>query len=117
MNSIFFHLLRVAISTAPFFERSLTSDEWRALYRVSVEQGVTAVVFDFVKTLSKSEVSDKTLLLEWLSAATGVELAMRRMQIKTEEFAEEMEKRDSCGSAERHGFCAVLPQSVAQGMW
>lgn len=93
MNSIFFHLLRVAISTEPFFERSLTSDEWRALYRVSVEQGVTAVVFDFVKTLPKSEAPDMALLMAWLSAATGVEQSMRRMQIKAEEFAEEMEMR------------------------
>ena len=94
MNNIFFHLLRVAISTEPFINRFLTSDEWRAMYRVSVEQGVTAVVFDFVKTLPKSEAPDMALLMAWLSAATGVELSMRRMQIKAEEFAEEMGKRE-----------------------
>ena len=94
MNSIFFHLLRAAIGTDSFFERSLTSDEWRAIYRDSVEQGVTAVVFDFVKTLSKSGAPDMTLLMEWLSAATGVEQTMRRMQIKAEDFAEAMKKRE-----------------------
>lgn len=94
MNSIFFHLLRAAIGTEPFFERRLTSDEWRAMYRDSVVQGVTAVVFDFVKTLPKSEAPDMTLLMEWLSASTGVEQTMRRMQIKAEEFAEEMGKRE-----------------------
>ena len=94
MNSRFFLLLRVAIGTEPCYRRSLTSDEWRALYRVCVVQGVTAVVFDFVKTLPKSEAPDMALLMEWLSAATAVEQTMRRMQITAEEFAEEMERRE-----------------------
>ena len=34
------------------------------------------------------------LLMEWLSTATVVEQTMRRMQITTEEFAQEMEKRE-----------------------
>ena len=94
MNSRFFLLLRVAIGTEPCYRRSLTSDEWSALYRVCVVQGVTAVVFDFVKTLPKSEAPDMALLMEWLSAATAVEQTMRRMQITAEEFAEEMERRE-----------------------
>lgn len=94
MNSIFFYLLRAAIGTGPFFERPRTSDEWRAMYRLSVVQGVTAVVFDFVKTLPKSEAPDRALLMEWLSAATSVEQTMRRMQVTAEAFAEEMDKRE-----------------------
>ena len=94
MNSSFFLILRAAIGTEPCYRRSLTSDEWRALYRVCVVQGVTAVVFDFVKTLPKSEAPDMALLMEWLSAATAVEQTMRRMLITAEEFAEEMERRE-----------------------
>ena len=94
MISIFFHLLRAAIGTEPCYRRSLTSDEWRALYRGCVVQGVTTVVFDFVKTLPKSEAPDMAVLMEWLSAATAVEQTMRRMQITAEEFAEEMERRE-----------------------
>ena len=94
MNSSFFLFLRAAIGTEPCYRRSLTSDEWRALYRVCVVQGVTAVVFDFVKTLPKSEAPDMALLMEWLSAANAVEQTMRRMQITAEEFAEEMERRE-----------------------
>ena len=94
MNSSFFLLLRAAIGSEPCYRRSLTSDEWRALYRVCVVQGVTAVVFDFVKTLPKSEAPSMALLMEWLSAATAVEQTMRRMQITAEEFAEEMERRE-----------------------
>ena len=94
MNKQFFYLLRAAIGTGLFFERPRTSDEWRAMYRLSVVQGVTAVVFDFVKTLPKSEAPGMALLMEWLSAANAVEQTMRRMQITAEEFAEEMERRE-----------------------
>lgn len=94
MNSIFFHFLRAAIGTEPFSGLSLTSDEWKALYRMSAIHGVTAVVFDFVKTLPKSEAPGMEALMTWLSAATGVEQTMRRMQMTAEEFAEAMEKRD-----------------------
>ena len=94
MISIFFHLLRAAIGTEPCFGRSLISDEWRALYKMSVVHGVKAVVFDFVRQLPKSEAPDRALLMEWLSAATSVEQTMRRMQVTAEEFAEAMEKRE-----------------------
>ena len=94
MSKQFFYLLRTAIGTGPFFERPRTSDEWRAMYRLSVVHGVKAVVFDFVRQLPKSEAPELALLMEWLSAATAVEQTMRRMQITAEEFAEEMEKRE-----------------------
>ena len=94
MSKQFFYLLRTTIGTGPFFERPRTSDEWRAMYRLSVVHGVKAVVFDFVRQLPKSEAPDRALLMEWLSATTAVEQTMRRMQITAEEFAEEMEKRE-----------------------
>lgn len=94
MISIFFHLLRAAIGTEPFSGRSITSDEWWVLYNMCAVHGVTAVVFDFVRQLPKSEAPDRALLMEWLSAATAVEQTMRRMQVTSEMFAEEMKKRD-----------------------
>ena len=94
MISIFFHLLRAAIGSEPCFGRSITSDEWWALYKMCAVHGVKAVVFDFVRQLPKSEAPDRVLLMQWLSAATGVEQTMRRMQMAAEEFAEAMEKRE-----------------------
>lgn len=94
MNKPFFHLLRAAIGTEPFSGRSITSDEWWALHKMCAVHGVKAVVFDFVRQLPKSEAPDRALLMQWLSAATGVEQTMRRMQVTAEEFAEEMEKRE-----------------------
>ena len=94
MNKQFFSLLCNAIGTEHFPEHSLNSDEWREVFKMSCVQGVTAVVFDFVKTLPQSEAPDMELLMEWLSTATVVEQTMRRMQEMAEEFAEEMEKRE-----------------------
>lgn len=94
MNLLFFHFLRAAIGTEPFSGRSLISDEWWTLYKMSAVHGVTAVVFDFVRQLPKSEGPDKALLMKWLCAATSVEQKMHCLQIKAEEFAEAMEKRE-----------------------
>lgn len=44
--------------------KQFISFEWRVLYRLSAVQGVTAVAFDFVKTLPKSEALDMALLME-----------------------------------------------------
>ena len=64
MNKQFFSLLCNAIGTEHFPEHSLNSDEWREVFKMSCVQGVTAVVFDFVKTLPQSEAPDMELLME-----------------------------------------------------
>lgn len=64
MISTIFHLFCAAIGTESFFKRPITSEEWGVLYRIDVLQGVIAVMFDFVNTLSKSEDPDKALLME-----------------------------------------------------
>lgn len=90
----FFELLQVSIGTRDVFPHSLLPEEWKVLFRVCIMQGVTAIVFDYVKTLQKTEAPDMALLMKWLSSATGIEKTMLRMQMTAEEFAEEMEKRD-----------------------
>ena len=58
MNKQFYHLLRAVIGIEPFSGHSLTSDEWKTSDKLSVVHGVTAVVFDFVRQLPKSEAPD-----------------------------------------------------------
>lgn len=94
MNELFFSFLRTSINSQTNRKSVISVEEWRELYRACRQQGVTAVVFDFVKTLPKSDAPDMVLLMKWLSAATALEQSMRRMQMTAEEFAEEMEKRD-----------------------
>ena len=94
MNNLFFQFLRASIGLQPAFTHTLSQDVWKRVFEKCVQQGVTAVVFDFVRQLSKAEAPDMALLMEWLAAATSVEQTMRRMQMTAEEFAEEMEKRE-----------------------
>lgn len=94
MISIFLEILRAAIGLQPALAHTFSQDEWKRVFEKCVQQGVTAVVFDVVKTLPKSEAPDIALLMEWLSAATAVEQTMRRMQVTAEEFAEAIEKRE-----------------------
>lgn len=94
MNELFFSFLRASVNSQTNKKSVISVEEWRELYRACRQQGVTAVVFDFVKTLTKSDAPDMALLMAWLSAATGVEQSMRRMQMTAEEFAEAMKMRD-----------------------
>lgn len=94
INNLFFSLLRTSINSQTNRKNTLTFNDWKVVYHTCRQQGVTAVLFDFVRQLSKSEAPDKALLMEWLSAATAVEQTMRRMQVTAEEFAEAMEKRE-----------------------
>ena len=94
MIPIFLETLRVAIGSQPVLTRSHPTEIWRKVFEMCVQQGVTAVVFNIIRQLPKAEAPDRTLLLEWLSVATGVEKTMLRMQMTAEEFAEAMEKRE-----------------------
>lgn len=94
MFPIFLEILRSAIGSQPVLTRSLSSEILRKVFEKYVQQGVTTVVFDFVRQPPNSEAPDMTLLMEWLSAATGVEQSMRRIQMTAEEFTEEMDKRE-----------------------
>ena len=94
MNKLFFSLLRASIAYQTNWKKSLTHKEWGEMYRMCAMQGVTAVVFDFVRRLPKAEAPDTALLMEWLSATTGIEKTMLRMKMTAEEFAEEMAKRE-----------------------
>ena len=94
INNLFFSLLRTSINSQTNRKNTLTFNDWKVVYHTCRQQGMTAVLFDFVRQLPKSEAPDKALLMEWLSAATAVEQTMRRMQVTAEEFAEAMEKRE-----------------------
>ena len=94
INNLFFSLLRTSINSQTNRKNTLTFNDWKVVYHTCRQQDMTAVLFDFVRQLPKSEAPDKALLMEWLSAATAVEQTMQRMQVTAGEFAEAMEKRE-----------------------
>ena len=60
---------------------------------MSKQQGVTAVTFNFVKSLPKEEAPHRALALEWFSAATGIERTLLQMQMVAEDFAKRMKEK------------------------
>lgn len=94
MTLLFFDLLRASIGEQTGLSRSFSSQEWEGVYEVCRQQGVVGLVFDFVKTLPKTEAPDLDLLMEWLSVTTNVEMVMQRLQQLTEELAERMAERE-----------------------
>lgn len=90
----FFDLLRGSIGTSKEFKPRLSPEEWRAMYGLCRKQGVTAIVFDCIKSLPLAVSPDKALIMQWMASAIGVERTMLRMQSTAEEFAREMARHN-----------------------
>lgn len=93
MTFLFFDLLRASIGGQTGLSRPFSSQEWEGVYQVCRQQGVTAVTFNFVKSLPKEEAPHRALALEWFSAATGIERTLLQMQIVAEDFAKRMKEK------------------------
>lgn len=89
----FFELLQASIGTRDALSHPLSLQEWKEVYRMSKQQGVTAVTFNFVKSLPKEEAPHRALALEWFSAATGIERTLLQMQMVAEDFAKRMKEK------------------------
>ena len=94
MINNFFLLLRAAIGTETACAHWFSPAEWKELYKMCGEQGVTAVVFAFVKKLPKAEAPDRLLVMEWFAAAANIERMMRGMWTIAEEWARHMAARN-----------------------
>lgn len=90
----FFELLQCSIGTCEGLSHRLLPDEWKAVYGLCRQQGVTAIVFDCVKSLPLAEAPSRDLLMQWMASAMGVERTMLRMRAAAEEFASEMARHD-----------------------
>lgn len=93
MTFLFFDLLRASIGGQTGLSRPFSSQEWEGVYQVCRQQGVTAVTFNFVKSLPKEEAPHRALALEWFSAATGIERTLLQMQMVAEDFAKRMKEK------------------------
>ena len=86
----FFDLLQCSIGTCEGLSHRLSLEEWKAVYGLCRQQGVTAIVFDCVKSLPLAEAPNRELLMQWMATAIGVERTMLIMRTTAEEFASEM---------------------------
>ena len=65
MQGAFIALLRLAIDSGQPLEKKLTADEWQAIYEMSEQQGLLAILFQAVEKLHKSLRPDEDLLFTW----------------------------------------------------
>lgn len=86
MNSsildLIFHSLRVALFGESVDSKSfaaLSEREWKKLYRISVQQGLLAIVYDAVKQLPKESLPPRGIKLQW---ALGVEAIENRFTMQ-----------------------------------
>lgn len=90
IQEILFHVLSCVVNDreveAVRFE-ALTAPDWDELYKLSKEQGVTALVFDKIKALPSTSMS-KQLLFTWLSHTQSIEKQMSTKRALSDEFME-----------------------------
>lgn len=65
MQGAFFALLRLAIDNGQPLEKKLMADEWQAIYKMSEQQGLLAILFQAVEKLPKAIRPDENLLFIW----------------------------------------------------
>lgn len=93
VQTSFFPLLRVAVGTQSEWYTSPKAEDWEKIRKICAQQGVSAVVFEFVRKLQKPNAPDVKTVMKWLATATYVEKAMQRMMLTAKEFAAEMNQR------------------------
>lgn len=84
---IFFELLQASIGTRRSLSRRPTADEWHRLMDTSVQHGLTALTFGYVRNLPKADAPDADVAVRWFAAATNAERVMGRMRAVATDFA------------------------------
>lgn len=73
MDSLFFELLKVAISQQVRLSHTPTTDEWWQLYNIAEKQAVLGICFNAIERLHQQEQTPpQELLYEWIGAAESI---------------------------------------------
>lgn len=90
---LFYYILTCVVTDTDIDMEALqgvSGEDWRLLFEISREQGVSAVVFNKIKTLPKEVAPPREVLLKWYSQAAFVEQQITKMFSRAAEFAEKM---------------------------
>lgn len=96
MRDILYYILGCAISGRNLeVERlmDVTPEGWHEVYLMGKAQGVTALLFDKIKSIPKEVAPPKELVMQWMSHAMSIEMQTKAMFEKSAEFAEMMAKK------------------------
>ena len=95
MYRLLFDILRCVVNDGSIEHdrlHGLSLQEWEDLYRQAKRQGVTAVIFEKIKSLPKEVAPPKELVMQWMSHAMSIERQTKALFEKSAEFAELMAK-------------------------
>lgn len=96
MKDILYYILSSAVSDRNLeVERikDVTPEGWHEVYLMGKAQGVTALLFDKIKSIPKEVAPPKELLMQWMSHAMSIERQTKALFEKSAEFAEMMAKK------------------------
>lgn len=85
ITDILFATLRAALFGQPIDENlfvGLSAEEWTALFKMSAQQGVLAIVYDVVSTLPKEQQPPRALNIQWAISTETIENRYE-LQLKT----------------------------------
>lgn len=90
IKNLFFELLQLSIGRRDALSRVPSSDEWRALYGLSVKQAVAGVCFCGVQRLPKEQLEHlpKQLMMQWFALAEQIKQQNRRLNDRAKELSE-----------------------------
>ena len=99
-NNLFWVLVRAALGSKYKFCRIPTEKEWNALYKQSLKQAISGVVFEAIKRLNDKEMKPPfPLLMEWIAVCEQIRLQNQKCNQAVIDLYSEFNKE---------GFCCCL---------
>lgn len=100
VQTVFLHIINGILSNTSFMQsyfQNMTDKEWIDLYKLSKQQGVTAIVFerlsDAIDNHSSFPKPSKNIILKWYSHSLAIEKQMNAIHKRSAEFAQVMRKK------------------------
>ena len=93
-EEILFALLQMALHGQPVTDidwKTVTEQEWKEVFLLSIKQGVRAVAFDGIGKIEIPIALDKGLKMKWVGAVMGLENAFHKKKQAASDFAAAMD--------------------------
>lgn len=93
MKDLFYNILTCVVREKNIdaeLIHGISEEDWRLLFEMSRRQGVSAVIFDKIKTLPKEIAPPKALVLKWMSHALSIEKQTQSIYQRCADFAQLM---------------------------
>lgn len=111
MERLFLHILHCTVTGEELkcdCLRKLSGEDWRSLYCIAKQQGLTAVTFEKIKPLPKELAPPREVALKWMSHAFSIEKQTMDIAKKCARFAQLMHE---------HGLYTLVLKGIAMSQY